>query len=256
MSRSRTVPVVLALLAVSTLGVAATSLETTLTTDPGDAIDPSWEHLPIGEDDAATIRDEMDGDADTGETRPTGANEGTDGPEHRPGNDGTGDRTAPADRADKGDGNAPGTLGFGSGGGVGSSATPPLPFLWLSLLVCCVVTATVAYRYRARLRSLFGLAPTPTDAPDPSSEGARPGASPSNVVERAWVTMVTRLNPDRPESTTPAECRALARDRDADAMAVDAIATSFERVRYGGIPVDEEADRARAALERLDRGAK
>jgi hypothetical protein len=47
MSPSRIAPVLIALLSVSALGVTATSLEATLTTDPKEEIDPEWDQLML-----------------------------------------------------------------------------------------------------------------------------------------------------------------------------------------------------------------
>lgn len=75
-------------------------------------------------------------------------------------------------------------------------------------------------------------------------------------MDRAWVEVIRRLNPDRPETTTPDECRALARVRGADRDAVESIVSAFERVHYGGCSVDTEIDRAREGLRALKGGVK
>ena len=271
MSRSRAAPLLIALLSVSTLGFAATSMEATLTTDPDEAIDLDWDRLPISEGDAAAVKEEVqrgDGedtgapaaeDGGSGDSR--GADAGSDSGDERAGASGGGDDTAPESR--DGDGGTDDSGGGGENAGVDSAAAPSagdsglpdrrpsLPVVLAAALVA-LVAAALAYRYRERLRAAFGADPR---AGGRSADGEPwPGTEPSNPVDGAWVAMVRRLEPARPETTTAAECRRLARERHLDVEAVDAIATAFERVHYGGAAVAEEAERARAGLRRLDEG--
>ncbi|PSQ07262.1 DUF4129 domain-containing protein [Halobacteriales archaeon QS_6_71_20] len=271
MSRSRAAPLLIALLSVSTLGFAATSMEATLTTDPDEAIDLDWDRLPISEGDAAAVKDEIrrgDGE-DTGApaAEDGGSGDGGGGSasgDGRSGASGDGGDAAPESR--DGDGGTDGSGGGGEGAGVDSAAAPfagdsELPDRLSSLRVVlaaalvalvALVAAALAYRYRERLRAAFGAGPR---AGGRSADGEPwPGTEPSNPVDGAWVAMVRRLEPARPETTTAAECRRLARERHLDVEAVDAIATAFERVHYGDAAVAEEAERARAGLRRLDEG--
>jgi len=61
MNRSQLLPALIALLAITSLSVASTTLETSLTTDPDEEINPNWESLPIGQDDAAAIQESIEG---------------------------------------------------------------------------------------------------------------------------------------------------------------------------------------------------
>lgn len=244
MNRSDAVPVVVALLSISALGVAATTLETTLTTDPEDEINPDWDRLPIGQGDAAIVQEEIGGD---GEDRESGAD--------------SADRVSEASgqSGDQGE-------GTGSGFGMDTAAGESTPFDRLLALLAALLRVLVpllalvafgalAYRYRGALLSLFGLESMEEPAARAVSGGDDwPGADPSNVVDRAWLRLVQRVDPERPETMTTAECRTLARERGLDAAAVEAISTAFERVHYGGISVTEEADRARTGLRRLGGG--
>ena len=270
MSRSRAAPLLIALLSVSTLGFAATSMEATLTTDPDEAIDLDWDRLPISEGDAAAVKDEIqrgDGentgapaaeDGGSGDSR--GADAGSESDDEQSGASG-GDDTAPESRdGDEGTGDSG---GGGEDAGVDSAAAPsagdsgladrrPSLLIVLAAALVALVAAALAYRYRERLRAAFDAGPR---AGGPSADGEPwPGTEPSNPVDGAWVAMVRRLEPARPETTTAAECRRLARERHLDVEAVDAIATAFERVHYGDAAVAEEAERARAGLRRLDEG--
>lgn len=60
MNRSRLLSALIALLAITSLSVASTTLETSLTTDPDDEINPDWDTLPIGQDDAAAIQESIE----------------------------------------------------------------------------------------------------------------------------------------------------------------------------------------------------
>jgi hypothetical protein len=246
MNWSRAAPVVLAVLSVSALGVASTTLETTLSTDPDDVIDPDWDRLPIGQEEAATVQNEIaDGGDDGSATAET--KDGSGDPETDPSGDG-------------GD-----TLRGGASSGLrtadGAGESTPLnrllallsPLLRVLLGGAAVAIAAITYRYRAELRALLGRESTAeSTAESPPETEAWPGVEPSNVVDRAWLTVVDRVGPERSETMTVAECVALAREQGADSAAIETIATAFERVNYGASPVAEEEDRARVGLRRLD----
>ncbi|WP_435095575.1 DUF4129 domain-containing protein [Halorubrum sp. N11] len=228
MNRSQLLSALIALLALTSLSVASTTLETSLTTDPDDEINPDWDSLPIGEDDASAIQESIE----------SGGGEGDGG------------------------------SASGSVDGAGSAVDEPSLFdrliallsqLFRLLLpiVAVLTAAALAYRYRDVLADFFGRDSRTTSATKPrSAAGHWPGASPEHDVDRAWVEVVRRLNPDRPETTTPDECRALARVRGVDRDAVESIVSAFEHVHYGGCSVDTEVDRAREGLRALEGGVK
>lgn len=299
MTRSRALTVLVAALAVSALGVTATSLEATLSTSPDEAIDLDFDRLPIGEDDAAAVKEEIEGgdeggeagqssdaappdaegsgsaesaadapDAGDGATGPAEQGDGSDA--QSSGGDGSGDRSSDdvgtSDRSSGGAGTEETASVGGSGDDAGldpgegaavsgeESLLDRLLRLLRTLLPLALLLALgwLAHRYRDRLLSLLGLGSA--DEPPAGSEAgpeAWPGGDPSTAVDRAWVTLVRRADPERPETTTTDECRALARERGLDREGVEAIATAFERVHYGGAPAAEEAERARAGLRRL-----
>lgn len=257
MNRSGAVPVVIALLSISALGVAATTLETTLKTDPDDEINPDWDRLPIGQNDAAVMQEEIEGtnDDSEGEESDTEAEEGgSDGDR----DDSTGGVFGESERSDEGEDGTGSGLGMDTVSGEASLFDRLLALLaaLLRVLVPLLVLAALGalvYRYREALLSVFGLESEAKPASETVSvDDDWPGTEPSNVVDRAWLTLVRVADPDRPETTTADECRALARDRGLDETAVEAIATAFERVHYGDIPATEEAQRARRGLRRLE----
>jgi len=239
------VPLVVALLALSTLGIAATTLETTVTTDPDEAIDPPWEALPISQETAAAIQSEMTAGGGT-----------SDGDAADAAGGGTTDRAAS------------GAASSASSGGrtaSGITATPasqsPLDRLLamlatlLQILLGLVVVggvAGVAYRYRGQYGSLFGREfGTDRPAARPSAAASWPPSEPTTAVDRAWVALVERLDPDRPETVTPTDCRHLAQRAGLESTAVEAITTAFERVHYGGRSPESEEARAQDGLDRL-----
>jgi hypothetical protein len=76
----------------------------------------------------------------------------------------------------------------------------------------------------------------------------------SNEVFRAWREMTRHLRVERPESSTPAEFAAAAREAGMDPDDVGELTELFDEVRYGGRdPTDERIRRAREALRRIER---
>ncbi|SFR88074.1 protein of unknown function [Halomicrobium zhouii] len=77
----------------------------------------------------------------------------------------------------------------------------------------------------------------------------------SNPVYRAWRDVADAIDASDPETTTPGEYAALARERGWNGVAVDTLTDLFRRVRYGRAEVtDERAERARSAAERARGG--
>ena len=239
------VPLAVALLALSTLGIAATTLETTVTTDPDEEIDPPWEALPISQETAAAIQSEM-----------RAGNDGASGGEADAAGGGTTDRAA---------GGAASTASGADQTSGGAAATAPshspldrlLAMLATLLRIVLGVgivggIAGFAYRYRGQHRSLFGRTPGgDTQAVQPPAAVPWPPSEPTTAVDRAWVQLVGRLDPDRPETMTPTDCRQRARRAGLESTAVEAITTAFERVHYGGQSPESEASRAKDGLDRL-----
>ncbi len=119
--------------------------------------------------------------------------------------------------------------------------------LWLVPLVAVAGGIAVGVRFRNRLfdsptKSSSSVA-TPLPPPEPN---------PSNDVERAWWSMVERFGVERPHTKTPGECAREAVEAGADRDAAETLTRTFEEVRYGGAPItDERLDRIRNDTERL-----
>ena len=286
MDRSGLTALAVALLCVASLGVAATTLESTLTTDPDEEIDIDWDRLPIGQDEAVAIQEQMGDGADDGDDTsdaaesddpaaddseedgaPSGGEEGEDEADthETDGSDGDGG-TEDVEADGSQDAEADGGEDEGIGLGMGTAAGPPsllaillalLAALLRLLLVLAVLLAVAAlvYRYREEIMALLSDEETATPDPEPPAEDRRwPPAGPSNAVERAWLELVRLADPERPATMTATECAAAARESGLDPTAVDEITTAFERTRYGGVPPEREEPRATGALERLREG--
>lgn len=251
MNRQSYLIVVLALCCIGAAGISATTLESSLSTDPDDVVDLDYKYLPFGQDTAATLQKEGEGNQQGGTSATTTDDRGD--PEHsEPGDTGETSETGGEGRTSSGGGSGSG-LGFGEG-----AAQSLLDFLvkLLPLLVLLVALALI-YRYRDRLLALVlavggWLADrTPTDTASRASPW--PSGQPANDVHRAWLTMVRQANPERPWSRTPSECARTAVEGGMDSETVETVTTLFEEVRYGDEPVtDERREQAREGLRRLD----
>ncbi|WP_418284110.1 DUF4129 domain-containing protein [Halorubrum sp. DTA46] len=261
MNRSRLLPALIALLAITSLSVASTTLETSLTTDPDDEINPDWDSLPIDPGEAAAIQESIEGGGEERDDHgdPTTGDPDDGDPDGEAGGDDGAAAGGPGGDDWAGSGSADGT---GSAGDERSLFDRLIALLGLLLryllpIVAVLAVAALAYRYRAVLADFFGRDSRTTPATEPRSAAGRwPGTAPEHDVDRAWVEMIQRLDPDRPETTTPDEARALARVRGVDHDAVESIASAFERVHYGGRSVDAEIDRARDGLRALEGGVR
>lgn len=258
----------LALCCVAGVGMASSSLDDAVTTDPDDVIDLDYSELPIGQEDAQRVKERIQGTETTVE----------------PDAEVSGEMTAPSEGSND---------AAGAGGDAGDTpattvtqravqrglaptetqAAGPAPvkrqnfFEWVlsllswlvSLLVrlvplaALVAALALAYASRDRLLDWLGVDVAGSGAADAADDPDRSlDPDPQDEVERAWYEMVTALDVDERWSKTPREYaeEAVARGRDADA--VSRVTEVFEEVRYGGQPVtDERERRARDGLERL-----
>lgn len=237
------------------VGVSATTLDSSVATDPDDVIDLDYRYLPFGQDTA--VRLQKAGEA------------GQDGREQGPTDKKGREPAAPDKRAETGEGTADASGegriardgGAGTGPGTGGVGTVSESFLDLlaNLLpyLLALVGLALAYRYRDRLLALgmavAGWVSARTSRDSADGVTAWPGEEPSNDVYRAWLTMVGRANPDTPRVRTPSECAKAALDAGIDSDTVETLTTLFEEVRYGNEPVtDERVRRARESLQRID----
>lgn len=231
MNRGIGVWVVVSVVAISALTMSAATIETTLTTDPADMINPDYDTVPIGQDTAETIRQELESSAD-GE--PMSESQTTSEPEPQP---------------------------SGQEDQMGDGSTTPEPSLLdrlldvLMYLLAAVAGVTIAAAAVSRRDRLLATLTDLLIPPELISDGTEAGSAwprtrPSNSIEETWVTLVRTLNITRPESMTPRECEAIAIESGFDEQAVTRLTGLFEEVAYGGRAVS--ADQTKIAIKLRD----
>lgn len=256
----------MAICLMAAIGIAATTYDSTLQTDPDEVIDVKHSWLPIGKEAIKQFTDPKS-QAETA-TSADGASGGS-----------AGAAGAAAAAGAAGAGSGGGGEGAGEGAGTSNEQEPPPcteglvgllaslfpmlippcgPFYLLGLLLPLVgflAAVALSYRYRTRL---IALAHVLHDWVTGRSEGdddgfTWPSQAPANDVQGAWLAMVERADIDRPWTRTPVECARGAVDAGMNSEAVTKINTLFEEVRYGDAPLTEERrQRAREWRERLD----
>lgn len=246
MNRKSVLTGAVALFCIFALGSSAAALDSTLATDPDDVIDLDWRQLPLSNDDARQIKDEIENNerANEGPTKqaPASGQQGdSGGPSSKPGGQASGGSTGTEQ-------------GFG---GVGqqdlidrllSLLRALMPLLLAAIAILLVVG--LAYRYRVRVKALVVGLLASVIGWVPTQSGGRPSDSnrsiefePQHEVDRAWLRLVKELNLDAVQNHTPKEVAALAKAAGLTPGAVDTLTRAFEEVRYGGKPVTEERRR-------------
>jgi hypothetical protein len=220
----------MAIVVIAAIGLSASTLGASMSTDPADAVDVQWNRLPLGDDSQGEIEaaaqnvDEtyQESTSGSGDSQNSGSSEQQAGEE--PGN-------GEPEQA-------------GSGESRAESGPVPTGWPWWVALLVAVVAA--AYRYRDRLRLALGRGDG-----GPTAEPLEP--APGNEVERAWVELIERAGIDRPRTRTPRDCARHAVERGFDPGAVERLRRTFEDVQYGTTPPsDEQARLARETLARLE----
>src|SRR6056297_326462 len=198
MNTERLLSAGMAVVVIAALGFSASTLATSMSTDPADAVDVQWDTLPLGEGsqgdiEAAaenvdeTYRQSGDGDAESqggsGDAQQQESQVGDGGSQDQQAGDEPGDGEPQGESGDGGDAQAGSADQQGgqsdslNGNGLVRGGPPLSLLLWLALLLALII---LAYRYRDRLRQLVSS--------DDEGPGAEPMApAPQNEVERAWV---------------------------------------------------------------------
>lgn len=254
MDWEQTVSLCIALVCVATLGVAATTLESTVSQSPSDLVDFDNAELPVGDDTTGDVSDQVA--QNRGENDGSGQGSGDQGQQpSQPAADGQ-----PEPASGEGGGQAQQDAAASASSGSGGPSLPSLLDRLLALLVALLpyllglALLGLAYRYRDRLLALV-LAPFATAGGDHEGAMAAPepwtDGPPSDPVDRAWYAMVERVGVDRPWAKTPRECAGAAIEAGLDAEAVGTLTDVFRETRYGG----REATRAhrQLAVECADR---
>jgi len=235
----------MAIVVIAAIGLSASTLGASMSTDPADAVDVQWDRLPLGDDSQGEIEAAAQNVDETYQESTSGSGDSQ--------NSGGGDAQGPDIKAsDSGSseqqaGEEPGNgepEQAGSGESRAESGPVPTGWPWWVALLVAVVAA--AYRYRDRLRRVLGRGDG-----GPAAEPLEP--APGNEVERAWVELIERAGIDRPRTRTPRDCARHAVERGFDPGAVERLRRTFEDVQYGTTPPsDEQARLARETLARLE----
>lgn len=225
---------------IGAVGLAATSYEASVETNPDEVIDAHHSWLPVGKETILFFKNPQERSLSGG-----GGGGSSDG-------GGSGDDPAEC-----------------TGGVLGVLAMmfpmfiPPCgPFYLLGLLLAflgMLLTVALAYRYRWHLIApgiaVWGWLNDRGRGPGSGGPHNWPSEPPGNEIYGAWLDMVERADPEQPWSRSPAQCASAAVDAGMDSEAVGRLTTLFEEVRYGGAdPTDERQQSARKWLQRLRGG--
>lgn len=253
MNADTSVSLAVAVLCVLAVGISATTLESSLSTDPDDVIDIEWDQLPISQDDAAAIEREIQGRQDPEQQSSSGGDE-------QEAQSQTSD-AASSDQQSSGEGEEqqqqasqqeerpsdPQTREPNFWDKLLALLRDLLP--WLVALGVFAAGCALAYRYRERLLALAALV-MDRHLGGEAGEGDGTGwfrIDPATEIDRLWLRVVRYLDLEDPETTTVTEASHRAIETGLDPDGVRELADVFEEVRYGDRPASEE--RRRRALE-------
>jgi hypothetical protein len=230
MNRERVAAVVVALACVASMGVASTTLESSLSSNPDEAIQLDYDNLPIGREEAKEVKQEVQRNEANGQAESSSSSSSS----------------TSVSAASKSTTDEQSLLEM-----LIALLEALLPYLVGALVLLTVVGLT--YRYRRRLVAPF-LALV-AGAGGRSSDGDDSGRvewKPRDEVEQAWLDLVQTAGVDRPHAKTPAECADDAVAAGYDPEPVHRLRRAFEDVRYGEMsPTDdlrEQVDRSRRQL--------
>ncbi|WP_225334019.1 DUF4129 domain-containing protein [Halomicrobium urmianum] len=273
MKRETGFRIAVAVLSIVAVGASATSIQSTVTTEASDVIDPDYDRLPIDRGQGAEISREItkpaeDGDVGSSDSDGTDRADGSESESsasasqaserqsessNRQQSDASSQReqsAADSDQetsADSGEGPSPGTPDLLDR--LLALLTDLLPTL-VTFALALAASEAVA-RYRDRLLAALGLAADEPEAEAAESEAAgTPERAPANAVERVWAEMLRRLDVDRTGHMTPEEVARAAVDAGFDPDAVRTLTETFVEVRYGDRPVTEDRERVASRVRR------
>ncbi|WP_254279271.1 DUF4129 domain-containing protein [Haloarcula marina] len=249
MNVERVVSVAVACLVVVAVGLSASTLDESMSTDPGDAIDPEYDALPIGEEQAGDVEAAAKGLHEQYENQ-------RDGSVRRPerAESGPTSQSQQSQQSSQSSQSSDGQSGADSSETQGQTERPtdPGPDWWAILTGLALVAAVLGltYRYRRRIVALLG---TVVGAERRSGEVSEMVPNPTNGVQRAWVELLRRAGITDPRTRTPRDCARRAVETGFDADAVDRLRHTFEEVQYGQTqPTPEQERRASETLDGLE----
>lgn len=244
----RVLTLVVALVCAFALGAAGTSLDSAVSTSPDDVIDVDRTGLPISENQAREVRDQVESEQE--EPKPEEAQQNQDDQQQQQKQQQQQQQQQQQSQ----------------------SASPSEPSLWQQLLallralfpyllgaLLVGLLALIVYRKRDRLLALLALlvdGPDDEEAYEPPTHEFRPlDLAPENDVDAAWIRLVRAVGDRSAGARTPREYENAAVRAGFDPDAVSQVTRAFEEVRYGGQPVtDDRRRRANEAVSRLDLG--
>lgn len=243
----RALTLVVALVCAFALGAAGTSLEAAVHTSPDDVIDVDRTGLPISENQARQVRDQVESKQDEPSREEAQQNQDDQQQQQK--------KQQQQQQQQQ----------------QSQSASPDEPSLWQQLLallralfpyllgaLLLGLLALVVYRKRDRLLALLALLLDGSDEreDEPPAREHRPLAlSPENDVDDAWLRLARAVGDRAGGARTPREYETAAVQAGFDPDAVSQVTRIFEEVRYGGQPVtDDRRRRANDALARLGLG--
>lgn len=239
--------VLVAVSCIAAVGVASTTLETTLSTNPDEVIDLNYENLPISPQDAGELQRSMtSAEAGNEQERPATRTGDADERQAASGGESSGGASAQSSQSQSSQ-----SQSSDSGGDPTMEESwldMLLDFLatWLPLFVALAVVVAVAIlasRYRDRIDRL--LRPPATRRADAAPQRT---PEPQNAVERAWLSVLAAGDVEDPWHRTPGECASAAVESGLDPDGVERLRRVFEEVRYGDCEMTE------ARRRRMERG--
>lgn len=286
MNRHQLTSIAVAMACFFAVGVAATTLSSTLSSDPSEAVDLNYQYLPIESSDVSDFQQKIetkkpdaslpeDHEAQSGGRGVNGSGSGPENkqpsqPESHGANPSTGDLGEQGDQRGQESGGkqpVPGNgsqsiAGSGSGGSDGpsdssaeseeseSSSDGLLPLVVGLLLVGLLVA--LAYRYRDRLLALFSSDESAGEGRSTETHWEPSPPADANIVFEAWDAMMRRLEVEDTRARTTEECASAAANAGMDPDAVETLTRTFEEVRYGERPVtDDRRQRVSQVCQRL-----
>lgn len=231
MNRERVAAVVVALACVASMGVASTTLESSLSSNPDEAIQLDYDNLPIGREEAEEVKQEVQRNEANGQAESSSSSSSS---------------STSVSAASKSTTDEQSLLEM-----LIELLETLLPYLVGALVLLTVVG--LAYRYRRRLVAPFLALVAGAGGRSSDGDGSdRVEWKPRDDVERAWLDLLQTADVDRPHAKTPAECADDAVAAGYDPEPVYRLRRAFEDVRYGEMsPTDdlrEQVDRSRRQL--------
>lgn len=253
----RTVATALVVLScIASVGVASTTLETSLSTNPDEVVDLNYDTVPISPDTAGDLKRAMTGQGSEASVQRSANGDGEGQPrvgaaeEERRSSDSSAGGQANEQRSQS---------RSESDGTEATDATREwldvfMDFLetFLPLFVALAVLLGVAVLLA---RYGDGLARRLDGDADRGAPAGSPELEPRNAVERTWASVLAAADVEDPWRRTPEECASAAVESGFDPEGVERLRRVFEEVRYGDREVtDARVRRMEEGLSQFDEG--